>query len=206
VSKLCIKATGCRNAIILCFSVLHAALLISLVIVTGVCCKRRQLYIISFRRNMCRACSSITAAELPKRNRALLRNSLRNYITENRGEYRPVCAAVTIRKKKEDARIVCRTWGTYRWNNSYLLLLWICSYLLGLGLFLKFVILFTVGRTPWTGISPSQGRSPHTGKHKHILHASSGIRTHDPSMYAGKGNSCYRPRGHCYRQKWQMRT
>jgi hypothetical protein len=36
----------------------------------------------------------------------------------------------------------------------------------------RFVILYTVGRTPCTGISPSQGRYLHTD-----LHASNGIRT-----------------------------
>jgi hypothetical protein len=38
--------------------------------------------------------------------------------------------------------------------------------LLGLGLSSSFLILYTVGRTPWTGISPSQGRYLHT-EHRH---------------------------------------
>jgi hypothetical protein len=42
------------------------------------------------------------------------------------------------------------------------------------------------------GISPSQGRYPHTD-----IQSSSGIRTHDPSVRAGEGGSCLRPRGHC---------
>jgi hypothetical protein len=37
--------------------------------------------------------------------------------------------------------------------------------------FLSFVILYTVGRTPWTGISPSQGLNQHTGQHKHRIKA-----------------------------------
>jgi hypothetical protein len=48
-------------------------------------------------------------------------------------------------------------------------------------------------------MSPSQGRCLYTGQHKHRktyrdIHASSGIRTHDPSIRAGEGNSCPRPR------------
>jgi hypothetical protein len=31
------------------------------------------------------------------------------------------------------------------------------------------------------------------------IHASSGIRTHDPSVRAGEDSSCLRPRGHCDR-------
>jgi hypothetical protein len=57
------------------------------------------------------------------------------------------------------------------------------------------------------GISPSQGRYLHTEQHKHrinahytYIHASSGIRTHDPSVRAGEGSSCLRPRGHCNRR------
>jgi hypothetical protein len=54
------------------------------------------------------------------------------------------------------------------------------------------------------GISPSQGRYLHTEQHKHRIdvdiHASSGIRTHGPSVRVGEGRSCLRPRGHCDRQ------
>jgi hypothetical protein len=39
--------------------------------------------------------------------------------------------------------------------------------LLGLGRFFSFLILYTVGRTPWTGISPSEGLYLHTEQHKH---------------------------------------
>jgi hypothetical protein len=49
------------------------------------------------------------------------------------------------------------------------------------------------------GISASQGRYLHTGQHKHDIHASSGIRTHDPSVRMGEEGSCLRPRNHCDR-------
>jgi hypothetical protein len=32
------------------------------------------------------------------------------------------------------------------------------------------------------------------------IHASSGIRNHDPSVLAGEDSSCLRPRGHCDRR------
>jgi hypothetical protein len=55
------------------------------------------------------------------------------------------------------------------------------------------------------GISPSQGRYLHTGQHKHRIHtihnAWNGIRTHDPSAWAGEDSSCLRPRGHYDRRK-----
>jgi hypothetical protein len=51
------------------------------------------------------------------------------------------------------------------------------------------------------GISPSQGRYLYSTtqiEYTHTdIHASSGIRTHDPSIWAGEDNSCSRPRGHC---------
>jgi hypothetical protein len=50
-------------------------------------------------------------------------------------------------------------------------------------------------------ISPLQGRYVHTKQHKHKInsqrhHASSGIRTHDPSVWAGEDSSCIRPHGY----------
>jgi hypothetical protein len=45
--------------------------------------------------------------------------------------------------------------------------LWLYSFLLGLGRFFNFLIFYTVGTTPWTGISPSQGSYLHTGQHRH---------------------------------------
>jgi hypothetical protein len=54
-------------------------------------------------------------------------------------------------------------------------------------------------------MNPSQGRYLHTEQHKNRInaqtdiHASSGIRTHDPSVRAGEDGSCSRPCGHCDR-------
>jgi hypothetical protein len=54
-------------------------------------------------------------------------------------------------------------------------------------------------------ISPSQGRYLRTEQHKHTItgatdiHASSGIRTHDPNVRAIDDSSCLRLRGHCNR-------
>jgi hypothetical protein len=56
------------------------------------------------------------------------------------------------------------------------------------------------------GISPSQCLYLHTGQHRHRIntdiHASSGIRTHDPSDSVGEDSPCLRPRGHCDRWRW----
>jgi DNA-binding sugar fermentation-stimulating protein len=38
------------------------------------------------------------------------------------------------------------------------------------------------------------------------IHASSGIRTHDPYVRAGEDSSCFRPRGHCDRRYSQWYT
>jgi hypothetical protein len=52
------------------------------------------------------------------------------------------------------------------------------------------------------GISPSQGRYLHVGQHRHRInaytdiHASSGIRTHDPNFRASEDSSRLRPFGH----------
>jgi hypothetical protein len=45
-------------------------------------------------------------------------------------------------------------------------------------------------------IRPSQGRY----LTQTDIHASSGIRTHNPSVEASEDSSCFRPRGHCDRQ------
>jgi hypothetical protein len=69
----------------------------------------------------------------------------------------------------------------------------------------QFLNLYTVGRTLWRAISPSQGRYLLTEQHQHKVNAhtdiyiTSGIRTHDPSVRAGEDGSCLRPRGHCNR-------
>jgi len=50
------------------------------------------------------------------------------------------------------------------------------------------------------GISPSQGhylhRTAQQRKTRTHIHASSGIRTHDPSVRAVEDRTCLRPRGH----------
>jgi hypothetical protein len=81
---------------------------------------------------------------------------------------------------------------------------WLYSPLLGPGLFISFVIIFTqtvelLGRV----IRPSKSRYLHTGQHKHRInshtdiYALSEIRTQDSSVRASEDNSCLRPRGHC---------
>jgi hypothetical protein len=47
----------------------------------------------------------------------------------------------------------------------------IYSPLLDLGRCFSFLIIYTVGRIPWTGISPSQGLYIHTQQHKHRINA-----------------------------------
>jgi hypothetical protein len=49
--------------------------------------------------------------------------------------------------------------------------LWLYRPLLDLGCFFSFLILYTVGRTPWWGISSSQGCYLHMGQHKHRINA-----------------------------------
>jgi hypothetical protein len=86
--------------------------------------------------------------------------------------------------------------------NYYLLLLWLYSRLLGLGCFFSFLILYTVGRTPWTEDQPVARPLPthRTNAHNTDIRALSGIRTHDPSFRASEDSSCLKPRGHCDRQ------
>jgi hypothetical protein len=53
------------------------------------------------------------------------------------------------------------------------------------------------------GDQPYRKATTYTGQRKHRtnadIHASSGTRTHDPSVRAGEDISCLRPRGHCDR-------
>jgi hypothetical protein len=89
-----------------------------------------------------------------------------------------------------------------------LIYLWLYSPLLGLGRFFSFLILYTVGMTPWTGISPSQGRYLHIEQQKHRInadiHALSEIRTHDPRVQASEECSWLRPRDHCDRHEAEL--
>jgi hypothetical protein len=62
-----------------------------------------------------------------------------------------------------------------------------------------------VGRTPWTVDQPVARPLPtqdntYTEETLTDIHASSGIRTHDPSVRASEDISCLRRRGHCDRQ------
>jgi hypothetical protein len=70
-------------------------------------------------------------------------------------------------------------------NHLIHIYLWLYSPLLDLGHFYRFLVLYIVGRTSLTGISPSQNRYLHTGQHKDRINANthihvlSGTRTHD---------------------------
>jgi hypothetical protein len=68
---------------------------------------------------------------------------------------------------------------------------------------LQFRNLFYIdGGTPWTSDQPVAGSYLHTGQHKHRInahtdiHASSGIRSHDPSIRTSEDGSWLRPCGH----------
>jgi hypothetical protein len=65
----------------------------------------------------------------------------------------------------------------------------------------QFLNPYTVDRTPWTA-----GRKAATyTQNKHTdIHASNGIRTHDPSVRASEDNSWLRPRGHCDRLPYTL--
>jgi hypothetical protein len=105
---------------------------------------------------------------------------------------------------------------TERWNyangriNSLSIYLSVCLSMalqpfVGPSSLFSFIIFFTqmiglLGRA----ISPSQGRYVHmrttqTQNKRADIHASCGIRPHDPSVRAGEDSSCLRPRGHCDR-------
>jgi hypothetical protein len=77
--------------------------------------------------------------------------------------------------------------------------------LLSLGRFFSFLIICTVGMTPWTGDQPvarplPTHRTTETqNKRTQDIHSSSGIRTHahDLSVRAGEDDSCLRSRDRC---------
>jgi hypothetical protein len=73
-------------------------------------------------------------------------------------------------------------------------------------LLFSFLIIFTVGRTPWTEDRavarplPTHRTTQTHHKSRHTdIHASSEIRTCDPRVRAGEDVSCLRPRRHCDR-------
>jgi hypothetical protein len=80
--------------------------------------------------------------------------------------------------------------------------LWLWSPLLDLGHFFSSLILYTVGRTPWTGDQsvaralPAH-RTTQTETKRIDIDPLSGIRTHDPSVRANEDSSCLRPHGLC---------
>jgi hypothetical protein len=72
------------------------------------------------------------------------------------------------------------------------------STLSDLGRFFSFVILYTVGRTPWTGDRPVARPLPRQtiNTHNSDINALNGIRTHDCSARASEGSSCLSTRCH----------
>jgi hypothetical protein len=73
-----------------------------------------------------------------------------------------------------------------------------------LGRFSSFLIHEQSAGVHGRGMIPSQGRYLHTEQQKHRItytdiHASTGIRTYDPSVRAVEDGSCFRLRGHCGR-------
>jgi hypothetical protein len=105
------------------------------------------------------------------------------------------------------SKIIVRNHPVIYYSSVSVLLLWLYSSLLGpWPLFFSFLILYTVGKTPWTGDQPV-ARPLLTEQHKHRInahntdiHTLSGIRTHDPSVRASEDSSCLRPRGRCDRR------
>jgi hypothetical protein len=81
---------------------------------------------------------------------------------------------------------------------SLSLCLWFYSPL-DIGHFVSFLILCTVGWTPWTGDQPAAKPLPthRINAHNTDIYALSGIRAHGISVRTGKECSCFRPRGHC---------
>jgi hypothetical protein len=96
--------------------------------------------------------------------------------------------------------------STYSFILEILLsLLWLYSPLLGLRSFFSFLILYIVGRIPWTGEQPVARPLPtqrtiqthiqKKEKHKHpCLEWYSNPR---PSVWARENTSCFKQRGHC---------
>jgi hypothetical protein len=72
-----------------------------------------------------------------------------------------------------------------------------------LDIFTQTVGLFDGGSARRKAATCTQGRTDLEETHTDI-HASNGIRTHDPSVRAGEDGSCLRPRGHCDRRVWNL--
>jgi hypothetical protein len=74
--------------------------------------------------------------------------------------------------------------------------LWLSSPLLDLDRFFSFLILSTVGRTPWTGDQHVLRPLPTQNN----INTEYRIRTHDTSLPASEDSSCLRPWGHSDRR------
>jgi hypothetical protein len=90
-------------------------------------------------------------------------------------------------------------------SHSLSVYLWLHSPLLDLGRLFSFLILYTLGMTPWTGISPLQGHYLRAEQHKHRINANRHPclewDTNPWSQLRGsEDSSCLRPLGHCDRQ------
>jgi hypothetical protein len=88
--------------------------------------------------------------------------------------------------------------------------LWLYSPL-GVGRFLSFLILYTVGRTPWTGDQSVARPLPTHGTNKHRINAHRHpFLEWNPIVRAGEDGSCIRLRSHSDRQitptpiKWKV--
>jgi hypothetical protein len=72
--------------------------------------------------------------------------------------------------------------------------------LLDRGRFFRFLVLYTVGKTPWNGDQPlTRPLLTYKTTQSQSKHASSGVRTHDPNFQKSEDSSCLRPRGPCDR-------
>jgi hypothetical protein len=85
---------------------------------------------------------------------------------------------------------------------TFIFIMMIRSPFMGLGRFFIFLILYTAGMTSWTGDqSVARPLFTHNATRTQDIHASSGIRTHDLSVWTGENSSCLRPRGYCDRYR-----
>jgi hypothetical protein len=75
--------------------------------------------------------------------------------------------------------------------------LWLYSPSLNLNRFFSFLILYTVGRTPWTGDQPVASPLPTHNTNTNTINSHTVIRTHHSSVRASEDSSCLRARGHC---------
>jgi hypothetical protein len=111
---------------------------------------------------------------------------LRRSGTEPSISHRYTCICKKIKVKRNHLREL----DVY-WRKIIIIIIIIMLYrpLLGLGRFFSFLILYTVGRIPWTGDQPVVRPLPihRINAHNTAIHALSGIRTQDPSIRASEG-------------------